>query len=179
MKRISRAALLLLLAVFAAGGFGSTAADPPTYDEEMAPSDAAAGRVLELRKQLGLRDDQVNRLKEIRKRVREQNAPLTEQIHAAIGKPPSPDEMRRMSDTERAEWRKTRKAQWEQHPELKPIQEQRRAHLQTARDEAMAVLDADQRAKLEKLLAERKAGRKGGQGGQGGNRKGSPGGATP
>jgi chromosome segregation ATPase len=167
-----------LISILVAGLLSSTAVAQQIYDEDVDPRAPAIGRILELRKQLGLRDDQVQKLKAIRKQLKEQNAPLNQQIHQAIGEPPSAETLRKMSDAERKAYREKRKAQWAQHPELRPLQEQRRAHVGAAFEQAMAVLDADQRAMVEKRLQEVKSARQSKQGG-GGNRSGQGGNTAP
>lgn len=103
------------------------------------PPRAPLARIVAMRAELGLSDDQVARLKAIQSDLQTKNKPLVDQIRTALGA----DEA--IGKALRALTPEQRRAKRE---ELAPVLRTLRANTRAAMKEARGVLTADQQAKL-------------------------------
>jgi hypothetical protein len=177
MSRNLRVALALLALGFAALPTGAQAGDRG-HSGRGGAEGAAAGsegrrprglitRLIEHRSDLGLSDDQVSRLEQLKTSHAAQNRPLGEQLQRAhdefrreVGGPDR-DAMRNLPPDERKKVReqrmKQRKEYMAKHPELTPVVDQLKANRKAQREEVMSVLTPDQQKKLKDTIEKRKA----------------------
>ncbi|MGH7726415.1 MAG: Spy/CpxP family protein refolding chaperone [Candidatus Eiseniibacteriota bacterium] len=178
MSRNLRVAFALLALGFAALPAGAQAGDRGHSGMKGAEG-AAAGdretrrprglitRLIEHRSDLGLSDDQVSRLEQLKTSHEAQNRPLGEQLQRAhdefrreVGGPDRaamrnlpPDERKKV----REERMKQRKEYMAKHLELTPVVDQLKANRKAQREEVMSVLTPDQQKKLKDTIEKRKA----------------------
>lgn len=122
----------------------------------------AAERLLRHRSELQLTEQQVKGLEAIRVRYQEKNRPLIELVRAGqearperrAGPPSRTPEEREKS---RAEYRQQREEFLKQHPDVASAMNQLRAHSEAARNEALAILTAEQRQRVEQHRGQRRA----------------------
>jgi Spy/CpxP family protein refolding chaperone len=118
--------------------------------------------ILEHRAELELTDDQVARLEAIGTQLRERTAPLRERMREAMADMPVPgahaehgarsEGAPRERRAPRAMTPEQREAIHSRMTELRPVREEIRAIRLQARDDARAVLTADQQQKLRELM---------------------------
>ena len=109
------------------------------------------GRILELKGELGLSDDQVSALTRIQTKYADQNRPLIERLRAERGD----------SGEARGRDRADRKAWVEAHPEAAKAMKELRENGKAMRKEVHEVLTEDQRTKLEQRWGKDHKGRHG------------------
>jgi len=106
-----------------------------------------AARLLAQRSELGLSNDQVERLEAIRTKYEARNRPLVEKLRAAHGERP------RVRDSAGVRERRQR---FEATPELKTTMEALKKNREEASKESMAVLTSAQRERVEQRMEERR-----------------------
>jgi Spy/CpxP family protein refolding chaperone len=118
------------------------------------PRRDAASTLLRHRQQLDLTADQVARLEAIRQRARSQNQPLVRQIRNIRERavPGLREHRGELTADQRASLKATR-------PQVMPLVKQIRDNEKAARQEAAAVLTAQQKQRIESLRAARRASR--------------------
>jgi len=132
-----------------AGSSKSTAA----RSREMSP---ALEQLMERKAELGLTADQDARLASIRDALREKNKPLLDQIEAATGERPTPEQLQAMTDEQKAEYRSTKLAAAQSNKELKPVFAQLKENRKAAWQEAKTVLNEQQQAQVQKWAKDKK-----------------------
>ena len=136
-----------------------------------------AGRIIAMRSQLELTDEQVTRLTAIQKKYIAQNRTALDRLKASRGdsaarprmmRPDAArrDSLRNMTESQRIERQQKmlaeRKAWIEAHPEIEQSRKQLRENMEAQRKEVSAVLTDAQRARLEQRMERgRKMGRDG------------------
>jgi len=146
------AATLLAVAIAAPAFAGATKATT-AKTREYAPG---IDRMLERKAELCLTAEQETRITEIRASLREKNRPLVEQIETTIGARPTPEQLKGMSDEQREEYATARKADAKSHEELQPVYKQLKENRKAAWEQVKAVLNPDQKAKVEQWAKDKK-----------------------
>jgi hypothetical protein len=181
MNRIN--ALILIAGMAALPAAGSLdaqqreAARPRAMAAGRMPSPDMAGRIIAMRSQLELTDEQVTRLTAIQKKYIAQNRTALDRLKASRGdstarprmmRPDAArrDSLRNMTESQRIERQQKmlaeRKAWIEAHPEIEQSRKQLRENMEAQRKEVSAVLTDAQRATLEQRMERgRKMGRDG------------------
>jgi len=147
------AAVLVLAVGAAAPAFAGDSKSTTAKTRDQAPG---IDRMLEKKAELGLTAEQEARIAQIRTDLRAKNRPLVEQIESKLGARPTPEQMKAMTDEQREDFVTARMAEAKGDQELQPVYKQLRENRKAAWEQVKAVLNDEQKAKVEQWAKDKK-----------------------